>query len=149
MKLTFKINRFVTVALTAAVLFFSASSGVMAKKSQQIYIITNNLSEINTLSASDVKRIFKKEKTKIKGKSIIPINAKKTSPLRKAFVNSLFHMSISEEITFWQTQKVRTGLQPPIELSNTVKAVFSIRTGISYCFAKDYKPGTSKILFKI
>jgi hypothetical protein len=58
-------------------------------------------------------------------------------------------MSTGDVASYWETQKVKNGLQPPMELSNTVKAVFSVKNSISYCFAEDYKKGAAKILLKL
>jgi len=114
-----------------------------------IYIIANNSFKASQISLGDVKRIFRKELSMVSGNRVAPINTTRANPLRAAFVKKVFGMSVSDEIAFWEKQKVMTGSQPPTEVDNTLKAVFSLKNGISYCFKSQYKPGTAKILLTL
>ena len=138
------------LALLAVCIVITGSTSVAtAGSGEQIYIIANNSFPSDALSPAEIKRIFLKEKTRISGKAVVPVNAKKDSALRKAFANRVLGMSPSEELGYWQEQKVQSGKQPPAELGNTMRAVFALKTGISYCFESEYKPGAAKVLYKL
>jgi hypothetical protein len=123
-----------------------AISNNVQAESDPVYIIANKSFKLSSISKSDLQRIFKKEKSRISGIRVIPINAKSDTKLRTSFLQKALNMTPSDEITYWEKQKVTKGIQPPSELSNTVKAVFSIKNGISYCFKSQYKSSAAKIL---
>ena len=112
-----------------------------------LLIISHKAVKASKISTSEVRAIFLKQKGSYSaGGKATAVNAKKRTPLREAFQKKVLGMSPTEEEKFWQDQKIRSGTKAPMELSNTVKAVFSISGGISYCFRKNYKAGTSKVL---
>ena len=136
-------------AVLAAVLLAFSAAPDRATGSDTIYIIANNSIAAASLSTAEVRLIFQKEKTRLGGSAIMPIHARKDSTLRKDFAARVLNMSVQEEIGYWEAQKVQSGKQPPAELGDTVKAVFSMKAGISYCYASSYTPGIAKILLKI
>lgn len=131
-----------------AVLFALAFSGenARAQSDEPIHVIVNNSLSITNTTLAEVKRIFRKEATAISGVRVVPINAPRTKPLRAAFVQRAYGTSVQDELATWEKLKITNGLQPPTEIDNTLKAVFSVKNGISYCFQSDYKPGTAKII---
>lgn len=117
---------------------------------QSLVIIANKHLKANSISKSDVLHIFQKDMERISGAKVIPIHAKKTSPLRKMFNQQVLGMSINKEDVFWQQKKVQSGKLPPKELSNTIKAVAMVRGAIGYAFSSDVENNDSvKILLKL
>ena len=142
---------FFKTGLLSIVLFviFTGSSAVNAQDQNDIVVIVNKTSNINSVSINDVKRVFLKEQSVLSGKKVLPINAKQSSALRNNFRVKVLKMSSFQEAGYWETQKIKAGIRPPAELSNTVKAVFSIKNGISYCYRKDFNPAVSKIVLTL
>ncbi|MBN2340370.1 MAG: hypothetical protein JXX29_00310 [Deltaproteobacteria bacterium] len=122
------------------------SNAAEAERPDDILIIANKSIKTDSISLTDAKRIFLKQKTSLNGERITPIHAKSNSPLRKQFGEKVLGKSPSEEKSYWEDQKIKSGLRPPAELSNTMRAIFSLKNGISYCYRKDFTPGTAKIL---
>ena len=122
---------------------------VQAENPNDIVVITNKNFKASTLSTADVKRMFKKELTTFRGTKVKPINAKKGAKLRQQFVSRALGMNAAAEQKFWQDMMVKKGMNPPSELSNTVRGVFSAPGAISYCFRKDFNPATSKIVLTL
>ena len=69
--------------------------------------------------------------------------------LRNAFVQQAMTMNPAEEQKYWQDQKMKKGINPPSELSDTVRAVSSSPGAISYCYRKDFNPAMAKILLTL
>ncbi len=138
----------IPAVLTAVLLAFSAAPE-RATGAETIYIIANNSIAAASLSMAEARLIFQKEKTRLGSSAVMPIHARKDSSLRADFAARVLNMSVQEEIGYWEAQKVQSGKQPPAELGDTVKAVFSMKSGISYCYASQYRSGVAKILLKI
>jgi hypothetical protein len=134
------------VPMIAVALF---ESGARAADDDPVLIIANNSLPISSISLVEVKRVFRKEATTVNGVRVVPINASRNNPLRSAFVQKAFGATVQEDISNWEKLKVMSGLQPPTEMDNTLKAVFSVKNGISYCFKSEYRPGTAKILLTL
>jgi ABC-type phosphate transport system substrate-binding protein len=124
-------------------------TAVQAESVNDIVVIANRNLPVSTVSRVVVRRIFRKEITTYKGNRVQPIHARTGSSLRKQFVSRVLGMNDSGEQKYWQDMQVKKGIRPPIELSNTVRAVFSAPGAISYCFRKDFNPATAKILLTI
>ncbi|MBN2343172.1 MAG: hypothetical protein JXX29_14085 [Deltaproteobacteria bacterium] len=137
------------VLLLVTVFVVGSASPAYSAQSEAIYIIANNSFPAKSLTLLQAKRIFLKTQTRVGGKAVIPVNARKDSSLRKAFVQRALHMSATEEQRYWQDQKMKAGAQLPPEVGDTVRAVFGIKNGISYCFASQYKADVAQILLKI
>ncbi|MBN2801728.1 MAG: hypothetical protein JXR91_01405 [Deltaproteobacteria bacterium] len=145
----FHISKISFWVLLSALIFSTADFKVKADTPQDVLIIVNKSMNISSVNISDVKRVFLKEKTVLNGNKITPVNARNGSPLRKYFTEKVLGMSSSDESAYWEAQKIRTGVRQPTELSNTVKAVFSIKNGVSYCYRKDFNPAVAKIVLVI
>jgi ABC-type phosphate transport system substrate-binding protein len=124
-------------------------TAAQADNPDDIVVIANRNLPVSALSLTEVKRIFRKEVTVYQGNRLQPIHAKSGSALRVQFVSRVLGMNDSGEQKYWQDMRVKKGMRPPIELSNTVRAVFSAPGAISYCFRKDFNPTTAKMLLTI
>lgn len=110
-----------------------------------LVIIANKHFGGDKVSKADVKHVFQKDVERLAGGKAMPIHAKKTSPLRKAFNQKVLGMSVSKEETYWQQKKVKSGKLPPKELANTVSAVSMVRGSIGYAFESDIKGKEDKV----
>jgi ABC-type phosphate transport system substrate-binding protein len=134
--------------LALCMLLFSQSP-TRAESPDDLLIIVNKKFPYSKLSISEVKRIFTKEITTYRGIGVKPIHSKLGSPLRQLFVSKVMGMNVSTEQKYWQDMMVKKGMRPPIELSNTVRAVFSAPGAISYCYRRDFNPATAKIVLTL
>ena len=144
----FQIKMFGVLLPVFCVLLFSQMP-VLAENPDDLVVIVNKNFKTCSLSLIDVKRMFKKEITTYRGTKVKPINAKKGSPLRNQFISKVLGMNEAAEQKYWQDMMVKKGLNPPSELSNTVRGVFSAPGAISYCFRKDFNPATAKIVLSL
>lgn len=129
--------------------FIGSINTAKCADSEPVFVIANKSFPVDSLSQAEVKRLFLKKQKKIMGKAVVPINARKHSTLRKSFAQKVLRMSSSDELSYWEDYKMKEGSSPPLELGNTVRAVFGIPYGISYCFKSDYKPNVAKVLLKM
>ena len=148
MKLSLPEKMIGILLFVSCVLMFSQAPA-QAESPDDLVIIVNKQFDASSLSLTDVKRIFKKEMTTYKGTTVKPINAKQGSALRNRFLSQVMGMNESAEQKYWQDMMVKKGMKAPSELSNTVRAVFSARGAISYCFRKDFSPAVSKIVLSL
>jgi hypothetical protein len=121
-----------------------------AESPDDLVIFVNNKSGVRSMSVDELKQIFLKKKTRWPGgEKIDCINSPEGSTEREEFRKKVLGMSKTEEITYWQNQKIRMQLSPPIEISNTPKAVFRLSGAISYAFRKDLPEGVVKSILVI
>lgn len=112
-----------------------------------ILIVSNKSVDQKSISLAEVRSIFLKEKTRWKdGQKIIVLNAKRGSPLRKAFQDRLLSMEPEEEYAYWEEQKIRRQLSAPTEFANLLKAVFKLKGAIGYVYRHQYKEGVANVL---
>ena len=115
-----------------------------------ILVIVNKSADIDSISMGELAQIFLKEKTSwSNGQRIIPINAREGGDLRKSFRTKALAMRTSEEEIYWENQKIRSQLNPPVEMSNTPKAVFKLKYAISYAFRRDLPDNVVKVILVI
>ncbi|MBN2526096.1 MAG: hypothetical protein JXR76_06860 [Deltaproteobacteria bacterium] len=138
----------IVVMFTAFLLLFSLVPA-QAESTDDLVVIANKRFSADNLSLTEVKRIFKKEITNFHGTRVKPIHARDGNALRQQFVNKVLGMNPSAEKKYWQEMMVKKGMNPPSELTNTVRGVFSTPGAISYCFRKDFNPTTSKIVLSL
>ena len=117
---------------------------VRAQSTGDIVIIANKAFPTNSLSIGQVKRIFQKRMTNLKGKKVVPIHAKKHTKARQIFNQAILGMTVDEEQSYWQAEKVRSGTRAPAEFGNPLRAVFSVSTSVGYCLKKDFNPAVAK-----
>jgi hypothetical protein len=133
------------LALGAALIVGTAGTP-FAEGPNDIMIIANKSVKASKISADELKAIFLKKKESFAGSKVVPINAKTGSPLRKAFQRRVVDMDGNNEAGYWEEQKIKTGLTPPSEFAGTVKAVFSVKGSVGYCFRSEYREGVVKVL---
>ena len=133
------------VAILVLVLAGLASTA-RADSPNDLLVIVNKSVSAGNADPSEIRAIFLKTKTSLGGDSVFPINAKSDSNLRQAFRKLVLKMSGEKEAGYWQDEKVKRGVEPPPEMTATLKAVFSKSGGISYVFRKDFKEGTAKVV---
>lgn len=144
------ISTLATLALISFAALTIPSSGRADGDDDALLIIANNGVKESTITASEVKQIFLKQRASWRsGGKVTPINAKPGSPERAAFLKKVLGMNASEETSYWQDQKIKKGLTPPPEFANTPKAVFSLKGSIGYCLKSAYRPGTVKVLLTL
>jgi hypothetical protein len=144
-----KNRRAISAGLLAA-LVIAFSVPARAESPNDILIIANKSAPVKKISLQEAKAFFLKEKRNWRGGGkAIPINAKVGSAIRKAFRNRVLSMDPASEAIYWQAEGIRKGVAKPAAISNTLKAVFSVKSSISYCFRKDYKEGLVKILLAL
>lgn len=146
MKLTQVTGKLIATGLLALALFTGQEA--RAEGPDDLLIIGNNSVEASSLSLAEVKRLFLKETETAGGEKVIAINAKDGAE-REAFRAKVLGMSKAEEEKFWQDAQVRSGASAPKEFGNSLKAVFSVKKGIGYCFRKDFKEGLGKVLLSL
>ena len=140
-------NRLCSAAILGALVFLGllvCHVPVWAQGSGDIVIIANKAFPANSLSVGQVKRIFQKRMTNFKGKKVVPIHAKKNSKARQIFNQTVLGMSVADEQSYWQAEKVRSGTRPPAEFGNPLRAVFSVATSIGYCMKSQFNPAVAK-----
>lgn len=137
------------ILTTAAVVLVGITSPrpVHSESSNDLLIIANKSVKRGSASRAEIRSYFLKKRTDWKGGgSVIPINATRSSDLRKAFQDKVLQMTDSEEEEYWKDEGIRRGVKKPTEMSNTLKAVYHLKGSISYVFRKDYKGDVAKIL---
>ncbi|MBN2526095.1 MAG: hypothetical protein JXR76_06855 [Deltaproteobacteria bacterium] len=127
---------------------FSSAMPVQAESPDDLVVIVNHKFAGTELSATEVRRIFKKEMTTFMGNRVKPIHAKTGTSLRQEFISKALGINLAAEQKYWQDMAVKKGMSPPIELSNTVRGVFSAPGAISYCYRKDFNPATARIVLE-
>jgi hypothetical protein len=103
----------------------------------ELVIIVSMSQKVEKVTRDEIKQIFLKKKTSLKGFGrIIPINAPENTELRTVFRKTVLELSERDEKIYWSEQQIRRQIQPPAEIGNTVKAVFKLKLAISYAFRK-------------
>ena len=135
--------------LTLAIVLFTqlSASDTAADAPKEFLIIANKSVKVNSISKVQLRQIFmKRQGSWPDGSRVVPINAKDGSPLRSSFVKEIIGMSSNEEKYYWEKEKIRSGVKPPPEFGNTLKAVFRIKDSVGYVFRRDYASGIGRIV---
>ena len=111
-----------------------------------ILIIANNSVSQDTISIDELSALFLKMRTTVGGTKFVPINAPKNAAIRLSFQKVVLGMTPAEENTYWEEMKIKKGLLPTVEFRETLKAVFSVKDSIGYCYRSEYKEGLVKVL---
>lgn len=137
-------------SVIAAFLVAAMTASAWAESPDDILVIAHSKVGQDEMVPGEVKAIFlKKMNNWPSGDKIVPINAKTGSDLRQRFQEAVLEMEPTVETTYWEAQKIRQGSNPPVEFSDPIRAVFSLRGSISYVYRKDYKHGVAKVLLVI
>lgn len=137
--------------MLALVVSLAVPGGVAeADGPQDLLIVANQGVPEDELTLEEVKAIFLKQRKSWKaGSAVVPIHAKTGSTLRRTFLERVLAMTEAEELSYWEGQKIRKGVEGPPEFGNPLKAVFRIKGGISYVLRSDYKEGVAKVLLVV
>ena len=118
-----------------------------AEDPNDILIVANKSVKASGVPLDEIQEYFLKIRQRWPdGEKVVPIHAKENKPARNEFVKRVMKMSPAKELAYWSDQKIRHGQHPPVEFSNTLKAVFKLRNSIGYVLRRDYKDGVVKIL---
>ncbi len=148
MTVQLKTISFFFVLLFIGGLSLKASSS--AESPDDIVVFVNNASLVSSLSAAELKQIFLKKKTSWPGgDKIVSINAVNNSLVREAFRKKVLNMSLQDEATYWENQRIRYQLIAPSEISAGPKAVFKLKAAVAYAFRKDVPKDVVKIVLVI
>ncbi|MCP4675326.1 MAG: hypothetical protein GY854_07435 [Deltaproteobacteria bacterium] len=140
-------GRLSIICLTCVAFFWAQAKPARAESPGDILIVANKGVAVDSVSVDELKAFFFKQRTSWKkGGKVVPVHAKEGSSLREAFLAKVLSMQLTQEIAFWQEQKIRKGISAPPEFSNTLKAVFKIKGSLSYVFRKDFKEGVVKVI---
>ncbi len=127
---------------------FGQPSSAAAQNPQDILVVVNQQAEVAETTPQELKNIFLKKKSFWRaGSQVIPIHAREGSPLRDAFRQQLLAMTSTEEQEYWKNSKIKKGLTEPTSFSNTQKAVYKLRSAVSYVFRADFKEGVAKVVY--
>ncbi len=138
--------------LSALALWLSLSSvgGTASAGEEEILVVANLKVPVDAISEADLRAIFRKSRLSYPGGArAVPIHARSGSPLRRDFLRRVLHLTEAEEKKFWEEQKIRKGIKPPAEFSNTLKAVFHLKGAVSYVYRSQFKEGTAKVLLRL
>jgi len=137
---------FIAVSTALALTVTMAQSASRAESPNDILIIANSSVNAEKISTDDLVAIFLRKMESFGGGRVIPINAKGGTAARKAFQAKVLGMDGASESGYWEEQKIKSGLTPPVEFAETVRAVFHMKGSIGYCRRSEFKEGVVKIL---
>lgn len=141
------INTINTVIFVLAILL---PIPLIAESPDDLVVFVNTKSSVATITPEELKQIFLKKRTRWPGGDKIDcINSPEGSAERTLFRNKILGMSKTEETTYWQNQKLRMQLSPPIQISNTTKAVFRLKRSVGYAFRKNVPKGVVRIILVV
>lgn len=121
-----------------------------SESANDIVVFVNKSISIDSLTMSELKQIFLKKKTRwTGGRPIVIINPYGSSPVRKRFSDKVLGMTATDVASYWEKERIRSQVEPPVEMGNTAKAVFHLRNAISYAYRKDVPDGVVKIVLVV
>jgi len=101
-----------------------------------LYIIVNNDNSIDTISASELSRVFsKKIKTFKNGISALPVSQKSTKQVAKIFNKTILKKNKKQLKYYWSRKMFSGSSKPPKKLSSdrdVIKFVSSLKNAIGY-----------------
>jgi len=137
---------FLLAPLCAFTVLGAALPVAEAEAPDDILVIGNKALDARGISKEELKATFLKKKGTVGGSTVVPMNAPEGSSLRKEFRKAVLGMTAAEEQSYWEELKVKKAVSGPAEFGNTLKAVYSVKGGISYCRRSQYREGVAKIL---
>ncbi len=135
------------LTLLSTLAFALPSANAWAEDPEDLLIIGNNGAGVSTASTSEIRSIFLKKKNSWStGDKAAPLNAPDGTNLRRAFQERVLEMTEEDEQKYWADEKVKSGLVPPGATNNPLKAVFSVKSIVSYVFRRDLKADVAKVI---
>jgi hypothetical protein len=141
--------RRLTLVVVAALLgLVLTARPAVAESPDDLLVIVNPSTGAASLSQAEIYSLFLRVRQAFpnSSKKVVPIHAKDGSTLRIEFQRRVLSMSPEQEGRYWQDQKVKAGIDKPVEFSNPQMAVFKLAGGIGYVFRRDYKPGATVVV---
>lgn len=121
-----------------------------ADSPDDLLVVVNKQVPIDSVSMAEVRRFFMRKKTSWNhGQKVVPINPQDGSQAKRFFLERVLQMTSVEEKRYWENEKVRKGITPPVVFNNSLKAVFKLTGGISYVLRKNYIDGVVKVVLVI
>jgi hypothetical protein len=136
----------IVVSTALALIVTTALSTSRAESPNDILIIANKSVNAKSISVDDLMAIFLRKMESFGGGRVVPINAKPGTTTRKAFQTRVLGMDGTSESGYWEKQKIKSGLTPPVEFAETVRAVFHMKGSIGYCRRSEYREGVVNVL---
>lgn len=122
----------------------------MAEDPGDILIIANDSVPVGSLTLAEAQELFLKDRVYWQSTSkATPVNAPEGSVLREDFLRRVLKMSAGDEKEFWEKKKIKTGVVPPPQFENPLKAVYKLQGGVGYVYRSQYRPGLVKILLVV
>jgi len=131
------------------VVLLLGAMGPMAAQAADFVVIVHPQVAVNALKLDELKRIYRKERTKWPdGEAIIPFDHAGSSDLRRSFCRTVLGATVSEVQNFWINQRMTAGITgPKVFKSATLVKRFVANTpgGIAY-IAPDEVDDTVKVV---
>ncbi|MFO8070774.1 MAG: hypothetical protein R6V85_02760 [Polyangia bacterium] len=139
-----------SIAVAVALALSVSSVAVPAESPQDILVVVNEDSEVESVTEEDLRDVFLRRRMSWHGgKRAIPINAREGTAVREAFRKRVLGMNADEETRYWQDQQIRSGKTPPKEFGNPQRAVFKLHDAVCYTFRSDYKEAVGRIVLVV
>ena len=136
--------------LLLATIATSVPNVARAESPDDILIIVNRKLGIDSTTLDEIKNLFLTKRQRWRnGDKAVPINAPRNSVLREDFVKTVLSMTEEEEQIYWYKHKISKGGSAPVEFSNSLKAVFKLKSAVSYIYRAQYKENVAKIILVI
>jgi hypothetical protein len=137
----------ILAACFVALSVFSSGSA-HAESPKDILVIVNRKIPVKSLTTDDIKFIFLRKQLfwPRGGGSVVPIHARSGTELKIEFLKRGLDLTEKDEEAYWRTKQIQTGLTPPAEFTNTLKAIFKLSRAVGYVFRSDYKEGVTTVV---
>ncbi|MCJ8344096.1 hypothetical protein MJH12_01030 [bacterium] len=103
-----------------------------------LWIISNQKSQINSISLRDLKSLFLMKKSTIKGIKLSILEYRFDSPIRSKFAKKYLNMNKRQLQDYWMTRFVNVGQSEPVSKKNFRVIQYRIKKQknlLSYCFS--------------
>ncbi len=140
--------------LIITILFISLLFKTEKVHSLEIVVITSKKSRINTLSSTELRKIYLKIKIFHKGERIIPVNLPPNSRVRQIFYEKVIGLDYEQLNMYWN-ERFFHGIEPPMVFKSpkaVLKFIQTVPGSIGYVPAETLTPQikkTVKIIYKI
>jgi len=120
--------------------FFLSVLGISA---QEIFIITNRDSEINSIRSKDLKALFLMQTQQIQGNEFGIVEYRMDNPLRLEFARSYLNLDEKGLNQYWRKRFLKVGQQDPVsKINSRVVFVYLKRklNVLGYCSSQSKLP---------
>jgi len=135
--------------LSISLLLVSGADASNSEKPSDLLIVVNRNASVMETSVEEVRNVFLRKKNAWRnGGTAVPVNAR-GGQARAAFRERVLRMTAIQEQEYWKNAKITRGLTEPTEFPNTLKAVFHLRSGVSYVLRSEYIERVAKIVLVV